>query len=176
MRLMLAIRCFVKVILDATFSERVRELTETDQSEESTSRPSEAAASPPPTSRNEAIALLATLQREARFVDLVNETLDGYSDAQVGAAAREVLADCGKVLSRVFALKPVADVAEGESTQVPEDYDTGRLRLTGNVSRQPPVTGRLIHSGWVATQCELASWTGSPEAAMIVAPAEVEVV
>ena len=40
--------------------------------------------------------------REARFVDLVNESLDGYSDAQIGAAARDVLRDSKKVLDRLF--------------------------------------------------------------------------
>src|SRR5690606_41151068 len=112
--------------------------------------------------------------REARFVDLVSESLDGYSDAQIGAAAREVLADCGKVLKRVFALEPVAKEAEGDTVEVPESYDTGRLRLTGNLSRQPPLEGTLVHAGWVATQCEVAAWTGGPDAAPVVAPAQIE--
>src|SRR5690606_12963637 len=119
--------------------------------------------------------LLAALQREARFVDLVSESLDGYSDAQIGAAARGALTDCGKVLKRVFALEPVAKEAEGETVEVPASYDTGRLRLSGNLSRQPPLEGTLVHAGWVATKCEVASWTGSPVAALVVAPAEIEV-
>ena len=43
------------------------------------------AAPPQPTApvRNDAISLLATLQREARFVDIVKEPLADYSDAQV---------------------------------------------------------------------------------------------
>jgi hypothetical protein len=172
MRLLLAIRCFVKVLFDPEFGDKFKQLSDADSATPSAESP---VLPPPEPGRSDAIALLATLQREARFVDLVNESLDGYSDAQIGAAAREVLTDCGKVFERVFAFGPVADVAEGESMEVPENYDTGRLRLTGNLSRQPPLTGKVVHAGWVATQCEVASWTGSPEAALVVAPAEIEV-
>ena len=64
--------------------------------------------------RSDAITLLATLQREARFVDIVSEPLDGYSDAQIGAAARDVLRESGKVLNRLFSLKRVVDAEEGK--------------------------------------------------------------
>ena len=58
--------------------------------------------------------MLATLQREARFVDFVKESLEGYADAQIGAVARDVHRDCGAVLERLFALRPVlADQEEG---------------------------------------------------------------
>ena len=173
MRIFQAIWCFFKVLFDGGFADEVKQL----------SGPAEAAKlpapreapKPAPPKRSDAVALLATLQREARFVDLVSETLDGYTDAQIGAASREVLAGCGKVLDRVFALKPVADTAEGDPMEVPAGYDTGRLRLTGDVSREPPLSGKLVHAGWEATRCELPSWTGSDGAARVVAPAEVEV-
>ena len=55
------------------------------------------AAEPAPR-RSDAITLLAALQREARFVDLVQEPLGEYSDDQIGAAARDVLRDCREVL------------------------------------------------------------------------------
>ncbi|MFN7627817.1 MAG: DUF2760 domain-containing protein, partial [Pirellula sp.] len=38
--------------------------------------------------RNDAITLLAVLQRDARLLDLVHESLDDYSDEQIGGAAR----------------------------------------------------------------------------------------
>ena len=44
--------------------------------------------------RREAITLLAALQREARFVDFVQESLAGYTDAQIGAVARDIHRDC----------------------------------------------------------------------------------
>ena len=68
---------------------------------------------PPKAARSEAITLLATLQREARFVDFIKEPLDGYSDAQIGAAVRDVHRDCGKVLDRLFAIRSLVDQEEG---------------------------------------------------------------
>jgi hypothetical protein len=133
---------------------------------------------PPPTPRapvrSEAITLLAALQREARFVDFVKEPLDSYTDAQIGAAARDVHRDCGKVLQRLFALAPIAGEAEGAGVEVPAGFDAGRYRLTGNVAGQPPFRGRLVHHGWEATVCQLPQWTGTAAAARVVAPVEVE--
>jgi hypothetical protein len=131
-------------------------------------------AAPKPPARSEAITLLAALQREARFVDFVQESLAGYSDAQIGAAARDVHRDCGAVLARMFALRPAVAEEEGKEVEVPAGFDAGRWRLTGNVTGQPPFHGRLVHPGWEATVCELPTWSGSAAAARIVAPAEVE--
>ena len=129
---------------------------------------------PKPPTRSEAITLLATLQREARFVDFVQESLAGYSDAQIGAAARDVHRDCGMVLKRLFALQPAVAEEEGTEVDIPTSFDPHRWRLTGNLSGEPPYHGRLVHPGWEATICELPTWTGDPSAAKIVAPAEVE--
>jgi hypothetical protein len=129
---------------------------------------------PKPPARSEAITLLAALQREARFVDFVQESLAGYSDAQIGAAARDVHRDCGAVLKRVFALRPAVTEEEGKDVEVPAGFDAGRWRLTGNVTGEPPFHGRLVHPGWEATTCELPTWSGSAAASKIVAPAEVE--
>ncbi len=130
------------------------------------------AAKPP--ARSEAITLLAALQRKARFVDFIQESLAGYSDAQIGAAARDVHRDCGAVLKRMFALRPAVADEEGKEVEVPAGFDAGRWRLTGNVTGQPPFHGRLVHPGWEATACELPTWSGSAAASRIVAPAEVE--
>ncbi len=137
-----------------------------------------AAASPParrpsPT-RSEALSLLAALQREARFIDLVQESLDQYTDEQVGAAARDVLRDCRTVLDRLFDLQPALPHREGETVQVPAGFDPGRFRLTGNVEGEPPFSGRLVHHGWQANRCQLPQWSGRESAAKMIAPAEVE--
>ena len=118
--------------------------------------------------------LLAALQRDARFVDLVQESLADYSDEQIGAAARDVLRDCRATLQKIFALKPVLDQPESAQVEVHDAPDSGRIRLTGNVTGQPPYRGQLVHHGWQATQCKLPSWTGSSEATGVVAPAEIE--
>jgi hypothetical protein len=131
-------------------------------------------AAPKPPVRSEAITLLAALQREARFVDFIQESLAGYSDAQIGAAARDVHHDCAAVLQRMFALRPAVPEEEGKDVAIPAGFDAGRWRLTGNVTGEPPFRGRLVHPGWEATACELPTWSGSASAAKIVAPAEVE--
>ncbi len=124
--------------------------------------------------RSEAVTLLATLQREARFVDFIQEPLTGYSDAQVGAAARDVHRDCAAVIERMFALEPLAEEAEGAEIEVPAGFDTGRFRLVGNVAGEPPFRGRLVHHGWEASKCEVPAWSGSEGALRVVAPGEVE--
>jgi hypothetical protein len=153
----------------------VQKLVERAPAESPADNPATTAQVTLPPQRSDAIALLATLQREARFVDLANESLDRYTDAQIGAAARDVLRDSKKVLDRLFELEPVAKSAEGNPIEVPAGYDAGRYRLTGNVSRQPPLTGQVTHAGWQVAKCNLPAWTGKPEAAFIIAPAEVQV-
>ena len=140
-------------------------------------------ASPPPTPekpkpvvpvRNDAINLLATLQREARFIDIVKEPLGDYTDAQVGAAARDVLRDCGTVIDRMFKVEPVIDQDEGSAVEIPSNSAAGQFRISGTPDSGAG-TGSLVHHGWKAQQCELPTWTGDQEAALIVAPAELEV-
>ncbi|MFN3191779.1 MAG: DUF2760 domain-containing protein [Aureliella sp.] len=128
---------------------------------------------PKPT-RSDAISLLATLQREARFVDIVKEPLGDYSDEQVGAAARDVLRDCGSVLDRLFKIEPVLNQEDGTQVAIPEDTTAAKLRLTGNATEDAK-SGTLVHHGWQAQQCELPKWTGSKEQALVIAQAEVEV-
>ena len=137
-------------------------------------KPAQSQPQPPP-KRSEAVTLLAALQREARFVDLVQEPLGSYSDEQIGAAARSVLRDSGEVLKRFFALRPVRSEAEGEAITIPAGYNPGKIHLTGNVQGEPPFKGSLAHPGWEATTVNLPAWTGTAEAALVVAPAEVEV-
>jgi hypothetical protein len=114
------------------------------------------------------------LQREARFVDLVQEPLSAYSDEQIGAAARGVLSDCQATFERVFHLQPVVEDQENAEVETPADFSAGCYRLTGNVVGDPPFRGRLVHHGWMASKCELPNWSGDEAAAKVVAPAEIE--
>lgn len=129
---------------------------------------------PAPT-RSDAISLLAALQREARLLDIVNESLDQYSDAQVGSAARDVLRDSGKVIERMFGLQPLTEVADGSPLETPATFDPAEFRLTGNVSGEAPFRGTVVHHGWKATRCEVPKWTGKEAASQIVAPVELEI-
>lgn len=125
--------------------------------------------------QNEALTLLAALQREARLVDFLKEDLSGYADEQIGAAVREIHRDAAKTLDRLFALQPIVNDPEGATLDVPAGFDAGRFRLTGNIGSQGPYRGALRHHGWEATQCQLPTYTGSPAAATTIAPAEIEV-
>ena len=124
--------------------------------------------------RSEALTLLAALQREARLVDFLMEPLDGYSDQQVAAAVRDIQSDSRKVLERMFAPKPLRTENEGEKITVPEGFDAGTFKLTGNVSGEAPYTGELMHPGWTATKIDVPVWKGSDESASVIAPAEIE--
>jgi hypothetical protein len=179
-RLWLAVRVFFGILFNRAMAERIAAVLA--EAAPSTALPQPAAPvaasrvepTRKPVARNEAIALLAALQREARLVDFVMEPLDGYSDAQVGAAARTVHRDCAAVLQRIFALRPLEAAAEGAEIVVAEGFDPARWRLTGNVTGRPPYRGRLCHHGWEAAKVELPEWTGGESAARIIAPAEVE--
>ncbi|MDZ4821623.1 MAG: DUF2760 domain-containing protein [Planctomycetota bacterium] len=134
-----------------------------------------AVAKPVKPARSEALTLLAALQREGRLLDFLKEPLTDYSDAQIGAVARDLHRDCGKLVERMFNVQPLLTEAEGAAIEVPVGFDAARYRLVGNVGATPPLKGALIHHGWQATVCELPVWNGSDAAAKVVAPAEVEV-
>lgn len=123
-----------------------------------------------------ALTLLAAFQREARFLDFLQEDLSAYDDAQIGAAARDVHRLCREVVTRMFAPAPLLNGEEGETVTLPQPLNPAQFSLTGNVSADVPATrGTLIHHGWRATKCEIPQWTGTAEDAEILAPAEVEV-
>jgi hypothetical protein len=173
-RIGLAFRAFFAILFNREVGERAPSLFEDKLLPKvTTSEPAPPAERKPARpARSEALTLLETLQREARLIDLCQDSLDAYSDEQIGAAARNVLRDSGQVLTRLFALQPVA--SEGEPLEIADGFDPARYRLTGNVAR-PPYRGRVTHGGWQATRCELPHWTGTKDSAFIVAPAEVEV-
>lgn len=121
--------------------------------------------------RSDAIALLATLQREARLVDLVQEKLDQFSDAQVGAAARPCLQQCATTLDRLFGLEPVRSESEGATVEVGEDASPACYQWIGEGTGG---TGKLVHHGWQATRVDLPEWTGKKEDSRVIAPAQIE--
>jgi hypothetical protein len=181
-RIILAIRVFFRTLFHAETARAVAAALAGD-AKPTAAPPSPSPAPPPPAQkpapkpkpgRSDALNLLAALQREGRFVDFIREPIEGYSDAQIGAAVRDVHRDCGSVLERMFALRPLADEAEGQPMQVAEGFDAARIRLSGNVGK-PPITGTVRHHGWQATRVELPEWVGSESAARIVAPIELEV-
>jgi hypothetical protein len=173
-RLGTAFRAFWRALRDKGFAEQARQLLDAKALPAPAAPAVVAPVVPPRPARNEALNLLALLQREARLVDFLKEDIAGYGNDQIGAAVRDVHRDASAVLERVFALRPVMTDAEGASVQVPAGADAGRVRLVGNVTGQPPYRGALRHAGWEATKVELPQWTSSDACARVVAPAEVE--
>ena len=125
--------------------------------------------------RSDAVTLLAALQREGRLIDFFKESIEAYTDAQVGAAVRDIHRDCGGMLERQFAIRPVLDQAEGSNVTIGANAKSGRIKLTGRVSDTAQASGTLVHHGWLVTKSDVPVWTGDADAASIVTPAEVEV-
>jgi hypothetical protein len=177
-----AFRIFFRVFGDERVADQVRRILDGQPALES-ARPETAPAAPAaprvepraePARRSDALNLLAVLQREARFVDFFKESLGAYSDEQIGKAVRDIHRDTAATLERLFALRPVMEQPEGSAVAVPPGADAGRVRLTGNVTGQPPFRGTLQHAGWEATRVQLPEWSGGEASARVVAPAEVE--
>lgn len=178
MGLVAATKAFCKLLFNRELSDSFQQLLDgnTQAKIAPPSEPAKPAPVKPATpTRSEAISLLAALQREARLLDIVNESLDEFSDEQIGAAARDVLRDSGKVIERMFGLKPLTDVADGESMETPASFDPAEFRLTGNVAGEAPFRGSVAHHGWKATRCDVPQWSGKKSAELVVAPVELEI-
>ncbi len=118
--------------------------------------------------------LLTVLQRQGRLIDFLSEDLDLYEDEQIGAAVRGIHENCQKVISKSLALEPVINGNEGEQVTVDQGFDPGAVKLTGNVTGEPPFKGILRHKGWRTKKLELPVLSEAQDAA-IIAPAEVEI-
>ncbi|KAF0222039.1 MAG: hypothetical protein FD167_5027, partial [bacterium] len=120
------------------------------------------------------VQLLNILQRDARLVDFLREDIKPYSDAQVGAAVRNLHEGCQQVLNRYLQLEPVISSTEGDPVTVPEGFDPATIKLIGNVTGKPPLKGVLRHRGWQVTKVDLPAVTENNNQ-IILAPAEVEI-
>ena len=134
----------------------------------------EAASKPEPAKPDTALVFLSLLQKEGRFVDFLGEDLDRYADEQIGAAVRSVHQGCKKVMAGHLKLAPVLNADEGSKVDVPEGFDPASIKLTGNVSGDPPFTGVLRHPGWRADKVSWPALSADYDVD-IIAPAEVEV-
>jgi hypothetical protein len=184
MRFILAFRAFFAILFRRDVASRVRDCLEPPKPGVDASRlaaPSTATESAKPqtvgptkskkSTRCEAITLLSALQREARLLDLIGESMDQYSDAQIGSAARDVLRDSRKTLDRMFGIKPLVDASEGSVVEIPSGASPVRWRIIGKDSERK---GTLSHPGWQATKSDMPQWLGSQEDALVIAAAEVE--
>lgn len=121
----------------------------------------------------EPLRLLALLQREGRLLDFLLEDISAYANDQVGAAVRDIHQKCKKAIQDHLDLEPVLSQAEGATVDVPAGFDPSAIRLTGNVTGEPPFRGALQHHGWRVANIKLAK---PPEGQdeFVLHPAEVE--
>ncbi len=117
---------------------------------------------------------LSVLQREGRLLDFFAEELELYDDEQIGAAVRSIQEDCKKTVNKYLAPAPVIDKEEGEEVDIPSGFDPDAIKLTGNVSGEPPFKGILRHRGWKASKKDLPKLSDVLDPSIIV-PAEVEI-
>ncbi|PNH90172.1 DUF2760 domain-containing protein [Vibrio diazotrophicus] len=120
-----------------------------------------------------AMQLLSLFQQEARLIDFLKEDVAGFSDEEVGAAARVIHAGGQKVLKEYVSLSPVRTEDEESRITLEEGFNAQQVRLVGNVSGSAPFTGTLIHKGWKADSMTLPKLAENYDAS-IIAPAEVE--
>jgi hypothetical protein len=172
-------RLALRVLTDGTFAARAaRSLgSETPALPEATApEPARGAATsaadPRPDYEDGALVFLSLLQREGRLVDFLKQPIDGFGDADVGAAARVVHSGCRKALLSHVELARVREEAEGANVTLSKD-EGATVRLTGDVRGSPPYRGVLRHAGWRAVRVTLPEPTPGHDPKML-APAEVE--
>jgi hypothetical protein len=176
-RLALAFQVFFRVLFNVVFAERVQRLgpgagiIEPRPSAPAPARPSAAPLRELPS--QSALQLLGLLQREGRFVDFLQEDISGYTDTQIGAAARVVHDQCRKALLSHVTLEPIRSENEGQQITLSRGFSASEIRLTGQVSGEPPFTGALTHAGWRAAKIELPKLSEGHDV-RVIAPAEVE--
>ena len=170
-RLWFSYWCFFAVLFDGVFASRVRAVRE--KKLPSLPRTPEPERERGTADATRALQLLGLLQREGRFVDFLQQDVEGFSDPEVAAAARVVHDGCRRALRSHGSIEPVRSEEEGTQIEVVADYDSNAIKLTGNVAGSAPFRGTLRHRGWRAIGFELPRPVGDHDATVL-APAEVE--
>jgi len=162
-RIKIAIRGSLRILRDPETAKKVETIL----------TPPPPVPSAPPKPSGAPLRMLALLQREGRLLDFLLEDIQAYSDAQIGAAVRDIHRQCQSALKEHLVLEPVLHQGEGAAVDVPAGFDPSAIRLTGNVTGNPPFRGTLQHHGWRAKEIKLAS---PPEGQdeLVLMPAEVE--
>ena len=107
-------------------------------------------------------------------MDFLAEDLDAYEDEQIGAAVRIIHENCKGAMEKYISPKPIFEKQEGEEIEVEEGFDPGMIKLTGNVTGDPPFKGILRHKGWQSKPFKIPelSFKQNP---LVIAPAEIEI-
>jgi hypothetical protein len=137
-RVGIATSAFFRVLGDAATAERVRPVLTPPPPEP----PKPVRQSPEP------LRLLTLLQREGRLIDFLLENISAASDEQIGAGVRELHSKAQAVIREHLVLEPILPQEEQSTVVVPHGFDPSAIRVTGNVTGEPPFRGTLQHHGW----------------------------
>jgi hypothetical protein len=162
-RIRLAVRGSLRTLRDPAFADKVDGLL----------TPPPPKDTGPPRPSGVPLRFLALLQREGRLLDFLLENIQAYGNEQIGAAVRDIHRKCQTALQEHLVLEPVIGKPEESEVTVPSGFDPSAVRLTGNVTGQPPFKGKLLHHGWRVRDIKLAP---PPEGQdeLVLQPAEVE--
>jgi hypothetical protein len=160
-RIRLALRCELRTLRDSSFANKIEALLAPPKPEA------------PPKPSGAPLRLLALLQREGRLLDFLLEEIQSYPDAQIGAAVRDIHRKCQAALKEHLDLQPVLPQSEGAPVEIPSGFDPSAVRLTGNVTGQPPFRGTLQHHGWRVKEIKLSPPPQGQDEFVLI-PAEVE--
>ena len=177
-RISYAFRSFFKILSSGEIPNDVaQDLTQSAKQEAPSTGPAETPLPEmvkPESSTGRAVQMLAILQRDGRLIDFFTEDIAPYSDAQIGAAVRDLHQNCKKTIERYVKLEPIIASEEGQPVTVQDPIDPAALKLIGNVVGKPPLSGILRHRGWRASQVNLPPLPDG-DAGSVIAPAEVEI-
>jgi len=161
----LAFRALWRTFTDPAFREKIEPLLVLP--------PGRPTAPTEPKPSGEPLRLVALLQRGGRLIDFLLEDIGAYPDAQIGAAVRDIHRQCGNVIREHLVLEPVMAEHEEAQVTVAAGFDPAAIRLTGNVTGQPPFTGILKHRGWQVKDIKLPQKAEGQDE-FVLMPAEVE--
>ncbi len=184
-RLSYAFRCFFSIVSNGEVpSDIAPEVVKTQAPELSMPEPhgsrvlpaERPSPSPPPEDTGDrAVQILALLQRDGRLIDFFSEDISPYQDAQVGAAVREMHANCRQALAQYIKMEAIIEGEEDAPVTLDSGFDPAAIKLVGNVTGQPPLRGLLRHRGWRVTEVKLPPLSPQESGRSVVAPAEVEI-
>ena len=121
----------------------------------------------------EPLRLLSLLQRDGRLIDFLLEDIQGADETTIGAAVKEIHRKCKDILQEHLVMQPILAQPEGADVAVPAGFDPSAIRLTGNVTGEPPFKGVLRHHGWRVTKIKLPDLPEGHDD-LVLAQAEVE--
>jgi hypothetical protein len=162
-RIGLASRAFFRTLRDQSFANKIGPLL----------APPEPKGAAPARPSGVPVRILAVLQREGRLLDFLLENIQAATADQIVAAVRDIHPQCQAALRKYLVLAPVLPQEEGATVEVPAGFDPSAIRITGNVTGQPPFRGTLQHPGWRVQEIHLPPIPEGQDD-LVLTPAEVE--